>query len=120
MLNQIVAVGRLVRELDVHETEEGKGVATLTLAIPRCYKNEQGEYDTDFIDFKIFDGVAKNTSEYCKKGDIIGIKGRMQSYEKENENGTEKELQLIAEKVTFLSSRSHDEQHKSDKEQGER
>lgn len=119
MLNQIVVVGRLVRDVEVHETEEGKSFATMTLACPRSFKNAEGEYDTDFIDFKVFDSIAKNTSDYCKKGDVIGIKGRVQSYTNEEKN-INNEMQLIAEKVTFLSSRSHNEALKDNKEQGER
>ena len=50
MLNQTVIVGRLVSKPETKELEEGKKVANLTLAVPRSYKNENGEYDTDFID----------------------------------------------------------------------
>ena len=52
MMNQAVLVGRLTRDLEVHETENGKLVSNITLAIPRPYKNEEGVYDTDFIDVK--------------------------------------------------------------------
>lgn len=91
MLNQTVLVGRLVEQPTLVD-----GSAIIKLAIPRSYKNENGEYDTDFINAMIFGGVATNTCEYCKKGDLVGVKGRLQS----NENGFE----LIAEKITFLSS----------------
>lgn len=49
----------------------------MTLAIPRSFKNMDGEYETDFINCKLWDTVAKNSSEHCKKGDIVGVKGRM-------------------------------------------
>lgn len=91
MLNQVVLVGRLV---DQPQKEE-KG-AIITIAVPRSFKNENGEYETDFITARLFNGVAENTCEYCKKGDLIGIKGRLKS----NKNGFE----LIAEKITFLST----------------
>ena len=79
MLNQIVLVGRLVRDPVVHESENGKKVSTITLAIPRNFKNLNGEYDSDFINCILWDGIAENTKEYCKKGDIVGVKGRIQS-----------------------------------------
>ena len=105
MLNQMVLVGRLVSDPEVKTLEDGKSVSNITLAIPRSYKNENGEYDTDFVDCILWDGVAKNTAEYCKKGDLVGIKGRLQTdtYEKDGKNITK--LNVIAEKVTFLSSR---------------
>ena len=74
MLNQIVLVGRLTREITVHKSDNGVKVATIPLAIPRSFKNSEGFYDTDFIDCVAFDNIAENTKEYVKKGDIIGIK----------------------------------------------
>ena len=52
------------------------------------------------VDCYAFDNIAMNTSEYCHKGDIVGVKGRIQRIDSTSE------LQLIAEKVTFLSSKS--------------
>lgn len=91
MLNQIVLVGRL---METPVVEEGK--VNVTIAVPRSFKNEAGEYETDFIPVTLFNGVATNTAEYCKKGDMVGVKGRMQS--------VEGKLELVAEKVTFLTS----------------
>lgn len=47
MLNQIILVGRLTRDIVVNKSEKGK-VATISLAIPRSFKNSDGVYDTDF------------------------------------------------------------------------
>ena len=96
MLNQVVVVGRITSDPVV---EEGKGV--ITLAVQRSYKNSEGEYETDFIPCNLFGNIATNTSEYCKKGDIVGVKGRIQSHEDK--------IEIIAEKVTFLSSKSKEE-----------
>ena len=97
MLNQLVLVGRLANELELKESENGKKYCSITLAVPRSFKNADGEYDTDFIDCMLWQGIAENTKEYCHKGDVIGIKGRIQT----NDN----KIQIIAEKVTFLSSK---------------
>ena len=108
MLNQIVLVGRLTRNITVNKAESGSKVATLSLAIPRSFKNSDGSYDTDFVDCIIFDAIAENTSEYCKKGDIVGVKGRIQSSIIEEENKKVNKIDIIAEKVTFLSSHTND------------
>ena len=69
------------------------------------FKNINGEYETDFVDCVLWDSVAKSTAEYCHKGDIVGVKGRIQSDVKELEDGTKKYYtNIIAERVTFLSS----------------
>ena len=74
MLNQTVIVGRIVRNPELYETESGNKVTNLTLAVPRAYKNINGEYDTDFISCVVWRGVAENVVEYCRKGDLVGIK----------------------------------------------
>lgn len=110
MLNQIVLVGRLVKMPEVFITESGKRMTYLTLAIPRTFKNADGEYDTDFIDCVLWNTVAETTSEYCKQGDLIGIKGRVQSRMVEDEDGNNyKKIEIVAEKVTFLSSKKEEE-----------
>ena len=108
MLNQIVLVGRLTKDVQVNKSEKGKQVASLTLAIPRSFKNMNGTYDTDFIECTIFDNIAQNTSEYCHKGDILGVKGRVQSRLVEKDNEKRNVIEVIAEKVTFLTSKKEE------------
>ena len=68
MLNQFVGVGRLVAEPSVKETEDGKQVSNITIAVPRSYKNENGEYDTDFLDY-----MASYSEEELRLKDFIDI-----------------------------------------------
>ena len=105
MLNQVVIVGRIVQDLEIKELENGKKVANLTLAVQRPYKDENGEYGTYFIDCDLWEGIATNVNEYCHKGDIVGVKGRIQTVM----NGKKKITKVCAEKVTFLSSKKKDE-----------
>ena len=79
------------------------------MAIPRSFKNMEGNYDTDFIDCVAFDSIAENTKEYCEKGDIVGVKGRVQSRTIEKDGKKEYLMEIIAEKVTFLSSKKGEE-----------
>ena len=99
MLNQFTLVGRITKTPEMMENQDGSKFAIINLAVPRTFKNENGEYDTDFIDCTLWKGIAENVCEYCKKGDMVGIRGRIQ-----NLNNTA-QLQLIAEKVSFLSSK---------------
>lgn len=91
MLNQVVIVGR------IYSMENG----TVIIAVPRSYKNEQGEYDTDYIDVTLTGSIEQNVSAYCEKGDLVGIKGRLQ--------GGLNTMSLVAEKVTFLSNKKSDD-----------
>ena len=109
MLNQVILIGRLVRDPELQITETGKTRSSVTLAVNRGYKNLDGMYDTDFFDCTLWTGIAENTAEYCKSGDVIGVKGRLQTWILENEDGTKnKKMEIIAEKVTFISSVKND------------
>lgn len=110
MLNQIVLVGRLTRNIKINKSENGKKIANISLAIPRSFKNMEGTYDTDFIDCIAFENIAENTASYCSKGDIVGVKGRVQSRVVEKEGKKEYLMDIVAEKVTFLSSRKKEEE----------
>ena len=96
MLNQIVLVGRIK---EIKEDKKNK-CGIMTLAVQQNFKNSNGEYDINFIDIKMFGGIAENTKEYCKNGDMVGIKGRLQKLE------NDKQLNIIAERVTFLSNKA--------------
>ena len=109
MLNQLVVIGRLTKDPELRQTENGKNVTNITLAVPSSYKNSNGEYETDFIDCVLWSGVAESTSEYCKKGDLIGVKGRVQTRVYEKDEVKKFATEVVADKVTFLSSKKADE-----------
>ena len=96
MLNQLVMVGRLTEDVEVQQIDDDKIVAFIKIAIPRSFKNQDGEYDTDIIECMLYNTIASNTAEYCKKGDLVGIKGRLEN--------KEDKMIVVAEKITFLSS----------------
>ena len=104
MLNQSIIIGRIVKNPELLETESGKKYTNITLAVSRNYKNIDGEYETDFIPCKLWQGIAENTVTYCKVGDLIGIKGRLETDSYEKEERMHYVMNLVAEKVTFLSS----------------
>lgn len=100
MLNQIVLVGRIVSDPEIKETENENKVSNITLAVNRSFKNDNGEYETDFIPCVLWNSIAKTTCEYCKKGDLVGVKGRVQM--------TRNKMEVIVEKLTFLSNKKED------------
>lgn len=106
-MNQSLIIGRIVNDPELKETEKGK-VSNITLAVQRAFKNENGEYETDFFPVALWNGIAESTSQYCRKGDLIGVKGRLQS--KDNV------ISIIAERITFLSSKSIKDDISTEKE----
>lgn len=109
MLNQVVLVGRLTSDPEAVQLEGGHKKSIFNVAVPRSFKNSNGEYETDFIRCVLWDAIATSTAEYCHKGDIVGIKGRIQVTQFDD-NGEKKYItEVVAEKVTFLSSKKNEE-----------
>ena len=102
-MNNVILIGRLTNDLELKEVGEAK-VISFSLAVPRSYKNKDGEVDTDFINCRLWDGIAKNAEEFCKKGDLLGVKGRIETRNYEKDEKINYVTELIAEKITFLSS----------------
>lgn len=97
MINQIVLVGRIVSIVMQDDDKGNRGV--VTISVPASVKDENGEYPVDKIDIELYDNTAKNVADYCKKGDVIGVKGRIQKRDDEP-------MKIVAEKVTFLTASS--------------
>ncbi len=106
MVNQVILVGRLVYDPELRETENGKKVTTITIALQRSFKNsDSGTYDTDFIKCTLWSGIAENTVQYCKKGSTIGVKARLaQKYYEISEDKSISYPEVIAEKITFINT----------------
>lgn len=111
MLNNLVLVGRVVDTPTVKHSENGLVYTLVTLAVMRPFKNSDGKYESDFIGCLVWDALASSTCEYCRKGDMIGIRGRLTSRQKDIVFNSEKEehvkriqnLEVIAERVFFLN-----------------
>lgn len=96
MINQVVIVGR------VEKITQKENKTILTLNVPRTYKNSDGEYENDIIDCIL--SYCQVSYVYLRKDDVVGIRGHLSRLDNESE------LELIAEKVTFLAKRKNEEE----------
>lgn len=109
MQNVVFLIGRLVGDPELKKSDNERDYATITLAVQRSFKNSNGIYETDFIRCKLWNGIATNVHEYCKKGDLVGVKGRIQIRSYEENEETKYITEIIADKVSFLSSKKVEE-----------
>jgi single-strand DNA-binding protein len=106
MINQVTIVGRLTRDPELKATAEGTPVAHVTLAVNRQYRNQNGEIEADFISCTLWRKAAQNTAQYCKKGSVLGITGRIQTRHYDTPEGKRVYItEVIADTVRFLSSK---------------
>ena len=105
MINQIILVGRLTEDPKIEEYDDTKKRTIITLAVQRNFKNVDGKYETDFFRCVLWNGLASNTKEFCHRGDILGIKGRLQNRNYvDDKNITKYITEVIAEKISFVTT----------------
>ena len=106
MINNVVLVGRLVRDPELRYTPSNQAVATFSLAVNRNFKGQNGEREADFINCVIWRQQAENLANWAKKGALIGITGRIQTRNYENQQGQRVYVtEVVAETFQLLESR---------------
>lgn len=87
MINNVVLVGRLTRDPELRFTSNGSAVASFNLAVNRNFKTQEGEREADFVNCVIWRKPAEALANYAKKGTLIGVVGRIQTRNYENQQG---------------------------------
>lgn len=107
MLNRAVLTGRLTRDVDLRYTQGGSAVGTFTLAVDRRFTNQQGEREADFINCVIWRKSAENFANFVHKGSLVGIEGRIQTRNYENQQGQRVYVtEIVVENFALLEPRS--------------
>ena len=108
MINNVVLVGRMTRDAELRYTPSNQAVATFTLAVNRNFKNQNGEREADFINVVIWRQQAENLANWAKKGTLIGVTGRIQTRNYENQQGQRVYVtEVIANSFQILESRNN-------------
>ncbi|WHY00496.1 single-stranded DNA-binding protein [Neobacillus sp. DY30] len=106
MINQVTLVGRLTREPELRKTSDGLSVTTVTLAVSRQFRNQHGEIEADFVQCTIWKKAAENTVQYCRKGSVVGVTGRLQTRHYDNREGKRVYVtEVVAESIRFLGTK---------------
>lgn len=109
MINNVVLVGRLTNDAELRYTPSNQAVATFTLAVNRNFKNQNGEREADFINCVMWRQQAENIANWTQKGTLIGVTGRIQTRNYENQQGQRVYVtEVVAE--TFQVMESKDQQ----------
>lgn len=105
MINNVVLVGRLTRDPELRYTPQNQAVGTFGLAVNRQFKNSSGEREADFINCVIWRQQAENLAKFAKKGALIGITGRIQTRNYENQQGQKVYVtEVVADTFQMLES----------------
>ena len=104
MINTVVIVGKVAEPPEIKETAMGNKVCSLLLEVQRNFPNSDGIYVSDYIPVTLWKGMADEVINHSQEGTLIGIKGRLQTYEARSKAGNDfRSLNVIAENITYLS-----------------
>ena len=110
MINNVVLVGRITRDVELKMSESGKAYTNFSLAVNRAFKGQDGK-DADFINCRAFNKQAENLAKYCGKGSLIGVEGNIQTGQYQSKTGnTVYTTDIAVQRVQFLDTRNQGQQ----------
>lgn len=111
MINRVVLIGRLTRDVELRYTGSGTAVGQFTLAVNRSFTNRNGEREADFITCVIWRKSAENFANFTHKGSLVGIEGRIQTRNYDNAEGQRVYVtEVVVDNFSLLEPRNQSEQ----------
>ena len=109
-MNNITILGRITKELELKETESGTKYTRFSIAVNRRFKNEDGEYETDFFNVVAWRGTAEFITNYFGKGKRIGIVGRLQTGKYTDKDGNERtSTEIVVNEAYLIENKSQED-----------
>jgi single-strand DNA-binding protein len=119
-VNKVILIGNLGSDPDVRHFDSGSVVANITLATTESYKDKQGNRKdiTEWHDIELWEGLAKISEQYLKKGDQIYIEGKIKTDTWQDENGqNRKKVKIRGVNMTMLKRKSDNNQQSQQPQQ---
>ncbi len=111
MINRAILVGRLTKDPEYRVTPNGIPVTTFTLAVNRTFTNQNGERQADFLNCVAFKNTAEAVNKCLRKGSLVGVEGRIQTRNYENNEGRKVYVtEIVCESVQFLEPKNNNQQ----------
>jgi single-strand DNA-binding protein len=108
-MNKVILIGNLTRDPELTETPSGVAVCRFSIAVSRDYANAEGNRETDFFNIVVWRGKAENCHKYLKKGNKVGIVGKIENRSYTDKDGIKRNVSdIVAEDVEFLTPKQAD------------
>ena len=108
MINRVVIIGRITRDLELRKTSTGRAVTSITVACDNATKDANGNKTTSFIPVTVWNQSAEFLCKYAKKGSLVAVEGRLTQRSYQRKDGTNASfLEVVADTVNLLDSKSN-------------
>lgn len=107
MLNRVIVMGRITRDLELRRTQAGVAVTSFSIACDRDFKSSSGEKEVDFIDVVAWRNTAEFAVKYFSKGRVAVVEGRLQLRDYTDKNGNKRRIaEVVADNIYFGDSKT--------------
>ena len=107
MLNRVILMGRITQDLEVRQTPNGVSALTFNVAVDRNFKDQSGQYQSDFITCVAWRQTAEFIGKYFGKGRLIALEGTLRSRTYEDKNGTKHYVtEVYVENASFTGEKA--------------
>lgn len=114
MINNVVLVGRLTKDVDLRYTSNGTAVSSFTVAVNRQFTSQSGEREADFINCVAWRKTAETLANFTKKGSLVGVEGRIQTRSYDNQQGQRVYVtEVVVDRFSMLEPKSVTDQRRA-------
>ena len=109
-MNKVILMGRLTRDVEMRQTPNGVSLARFSIAVNRRFAGKDAQQQADFINCVVWRKPAENVAQYCSKGSLVSVDGRIQTRSYDNNQGQRVYVtEVVADSVQFLETRAQRE-----------
>ena len=117
-INKVILIARLTRDVELKQTPSGTSVANFSIASGRKFKSgDEMKEETSFFDCVAWGKSGEIIAQYVKKGDRIGIEGRLLQRRWESEGKKASKVEIVVENFQFLGDKKDSQPQVGDKEE---
>lgn len=114
-MNKVCLTGRTTKDIELKYNQNNIAITSFTLAVTRKFKNQNGEYESDFINCIAYKSTAELLSKYVKKGDLLGIEGRIHTRNYEDKDGKRIYVtEVIVDSINFLQAKKDESKQETE------
>ena len=113
-MNKVCLTGRTTKDIELKYNQNNVAITSFTLAVTRKFKNQSGEYESDFINCIAYKSTAELLNKYVKKGDLLGIEGRIQTRNYEKDEKRVYVTEVIVDSIDFLQAKKDESKQETE------
>ena len=110
-MNKFIGTGRNTKDGEFRTSESGVSMYNNTLAMTNNFKNKEGNYDSEFINYVAYRQTAEFLNKYSKKGTLVEIEGRISTRTYDKQDGKKGYItEIIVENASVLEKKQQEPQ----------